>query len=83
MKETLVVHPDYAKKKAALQDVIHRFDSVGEFVVKGERNVIKKVAVAGEILNVKKLERPTSFKDWCINCYGRVRRGVPLSTPKN
>ncbi len=62
MKETLVVHPDFAKKKAALQDVIHRFDSMGEFVVNGERNVIKKVTVAGAILNIKKFKTPNFFQ---------------------
>jgi hypothetical protein len=62
MKETLVVHPNYAKKKAALLDVIHRFDAVGDFVVKGERNVIKKVIVAGDIFNVKKFKTPNFFQ---------------------
>lgn len=62
MKETLVVHPSYTEKSAALHDVVHRFAEVGEFVVDGERNAIKKISIDGEVFNIKKFKTPNFFQ---------------------
>lgn len=62
MKETLVVHPEYADKSTPLRDLLARFDEVGEYVVKGDRNTIKKVSVRGEELSIKKFKTPGFFQ---------------------
>jgi len=62
MKETLVVHSTYLHKTSQLRDVISRFNTVGEFVVKGNRNTIKKVTIDGDVFNIKKFKTPSFFQ---------------------
>jgi len=62
MKETLVVHPDYSEKSLRLRDVINRFDDLGELVIEGERNTLKKVKIDEEYFNIKKFKIPTFFQ---------------------
>jgi lipopolysaccharide kinase (Kdo/WaaP) family protein len=62
MKETLIVHPDYREKTFRLRDAINRFDDVGELVIEGERNILKKVKIEEEYFNIKKFKTPTFFQ---------------------
>jgi lipopolysaccharide kinase (Kdo/WaaP) family protein len=62
MKETLIVHPDYREKTFRLRDTINRFDEVGELVMEGERNTLKKVKIEEEYFNIKKFKTPTFFQ---------------------
>jgi Lipopolysaccharide kinase (Kdo/WaaP) family len=62
MKETLIVHPDYSEKTFRLRDAINRFDEVGELVMEGERNTLKKVKIEEEYFNIKKFKTPSFFQ---------------------
>lgn len=62
MKETLVVHPEYRRKTDRIRKLVHAFDEQGEYVVKGDRNSIKKVEWKGEVLNIKKFRNPSFFQ---------------------
>jgi len=59
MKETLIVHPDYNEKTFRFRDAINRFDEVGELVMEGERNTLKKVKIEEEYFNIKKFKTPS------------------------
>jgi len=54
MKETLVVHP--------LRGLLSRFDEEGEYVVKGDRNTIKKMVIDGEEFSIKRFKTPGFFQ---------------------
>lgn len=62
MHENFVIHPNYSHLAAKLMEVLHNFSKKGEYVVKGERNVIKKVQIEGASLNIKKFKNPNSFQ---------------------
>ncbi len=62
MAKTFVVHPDYDSLKAELQHALSRFSENENFVTKGERNVIKKVTIAGVDFNIKKFKTPNLFQ---------------------
>ena len=53
MQENFVIHPDYSQMAAKLRDVLHNFSKTGEYVTKGERNIIKTVQLEGRSLNIK------------------------------
>lgn len=55
------IHPHYEDKKEALLSFINHFDTQGEYVTKGERNVIKSFDLDGEKVNIKSFRVPKSF----------------------
>lgn len=58
MKESLIVDPNYSDRSLRFRDVIHRFDEVGEVLMDGERNILKKVQIADSFFVVKKFRTP-------------------------
>ena len=62
MAKTFVVHPDYEALKSRFQSAMDGFSANQEFVTKGERNVIKKVEIAGKFYNIKKFKTPGFFQ---------------------
>lgn len=72
MRENFVVHPDYSHLAAKLKDMLQNFSERGEYVVKGERNVIKKFYLEGVAFNAKKFKNPNVFQSWV---YKYLRKG--------
>ncbi len=64
MKETFVVHPEYTARASALKDVLNRFSEVGEMVMDGERNTIKKATLDGIEFSIKKFKTPNTFQSF-------------------
>lgn len=62
MRENFVIHPDHSKIATKLRDVFHNFSEKGEFVTKGDRNVIKRINIDGTSLNIKKFKTPNAFQ---------------------
>lgn len=62
MRENFVIHPNYSHIAAKLRDVLHNFSEKGEFVTRGERNVIKMITLEGISLNIKKFKTPNTFQ---------------------
>ena len=62
MQENFVIHPEYSQIATKLMDVLHNFSKKGEYVTKGERNVIKMVKIQGNSLNIKKFKTPNAFQ---------------------
>ncbi|WGF92703.1 lipopolysaccharide kinase InaA family protein [Aequorivita marisscotiae] len=62
MQENFVIHPDYSQMATKLRHVLNNFSKKGEYVTKGERNVIKTVVVEGNSLNIKKFKTPNVFQ---------------------
>ncbi|MBW2938356.1 lipopolysaccharide kinase InaA family protein [Aureisphaera sp. CAU 1614] len=62
MKETFVVHTNFIADSDALLQWLKDFDAKGEYVVKGERNSIKKYKVEGAFVNAKKFKTPNIFQ---------------------
>ncbi|AFL81740.1 Mn2+-dependent serine/threonine protein kinase [Aequorivita sublithincola DSM 14238] len=62
MHENFVIHPNYSHLAAKLTDVLHNFSKKGEYVTKGERNVIKKVQIEETFFNIKKFKTPNAFQ---------------------
>jgi hypothetical protein len=62
MKETFIVHNDFIAYSDALYQWTQNFDTEGEFVVKGDRNTIKKHKIEGVCLNGKKFKTPNFFQ---------------------
>src|SRR5690554_3215446 len=62
MRENFVIHPKYEYLATKLKDVLHNFSNSGEYVVKGERNVIKRVNLLGNDFNVKKFKTPNEIQ---------------------
>ncbi|MEL6813159.1 MAG: lipopolysaccharide kinase InaA family protein [Bacteroidota bacterium] len=92
MRESLVVHSDYSEKTLRFREVLHRFDAMGEYVVKGDRNAIKKVVIDNEVFNIKKFKTPNIFQGLVYQFLrkGKARRsfeyaekllGADINTP--
>jgi len=60
MKEVFIVHPKFQSVKNRLKAVLASFSQSGEYVTKGERNVIKKFEIDGFVFNIKKFKKPNS-----------------------
>ena len=56
------VHKDYQHIGPQLWDAIDNFETMGAYVTKGERNVIKKVEIKGEVYNIKKFKTPNAVQ---------------------
>ncbi len=61
MRENFIIHPKYSQLAEKLKDVLHNFEKNGEYVTKGERNVIKMVQLEGTSFNIKKFKTPNFF----------------------
>jgi hypothetical protein len=59
--QTVHIHPKYQDKRAGLLAFIDEFQTKGEYVTKGERNVIKSFDLDGEKINVKSFRIPKAF----------------------
>lgn len=92
MQENFVIHPDYSQMAAKLSDVLHNFSKNGEYVTKGERNVIKMVKIDGYSLNIKKFKTPNAFQSLVYQCvrkskakrsfeYAKKLIGLNIQTP--
>ena len=62
MKESSSVHPSYAEMTDQFRELVHQFDTKGEMVVDGDRNVIKKMRIDGAYFNIKKFKTPNLFQ---------------------
>lgn len=71
MRENFVIHPNYSHLAAKLKDVLNNFSIKGEYVTKGERNVIKMVQLKGTSLNIKKFKTPNAFQS---SVYQHIRK---------
>ena len=71
MKENFIVHANYQKHSEAILKAITEFESNTDFVVNGERNVIKKVEVGPIHLNIKRFKLP-NFLNRLV--YGFLRK---------
>lgn len=56
------MHPNFASKTSKLKKVLKNFDTMGEDVVIGDRNTIKKVTLGDEVFNIKKFKTPNFFQ---------------------
>ncbi|WP_430412464.1 lipopolysaccharide kinase InaA family protein [Kordia sp.] len=55
------IHPSYEAKRDELLTFIAAFDTKGEYVTKGERNVIKSFDLTGETVNIKSFRVPKAL----------------------
>ncbi len=55
------IHPKYQDEKKQLESFISAFDTEGEYVTRGERNVIKSFDLKGEKINIKSFRIPNAF----------------------
>ena len=62
--QTVHIHPTYQHKKEAILACIKHFESTGEYVTKGERNVIKSFDLDGETINIKSFRVPKAFNSF-------------------
>lgn len=58
MQYNFVVHPHYARFEAELKKVMQNFSNNGEYVTRGQRNVIKMVKIDDAFFNIKKFKTP-------------------------
>lgn len=59
MHSTFVVHSRYEKLKPEFKRVVDNFSEVGEYVTKGDRNIIKKITIDGKTFNIKSFKTPS------------------------
>ncbi|MAP79577.1 MAG: lipopolysaccharide kinase [Aequorivita sp.] len=62
MQENFIIHPDFSQIATKLYKALDRFSEIGEYVTKGERNVIKRVTIDGFSLNIKKFKTPNAVQ---------------------
>lgn len=62
MHENLVINPKHSHLLPELKVSLLQFEKIGDFVIKGERNVIKKIELEGEYFNIKKFKTPSFFQ---------------------
>ncbi len=62
MRENFVINPKYSHLAEKLKEVLHNFSKKGEYVTKGERNVIKMIQLEGTSFNIKKFKTPNTFQ---------------------
>ena len=58
MATRFFVHPKYTSIESALRTAIDSFSANKDYVVKGERNIIKKMTIDGVTFNIKKFRTP-------------------------
>ncbi|MFK7748655.1 MAG: lipopolysaccharide kinase InaA family protein [Kordia sp.] len=62
--QTVHIHPKYKDQKEAILAFIDGFETQGEYVTKGERNVIKSFDLNGETINIKSFRVPKTFNSF-------------------
>lgn len=62
MRENLVINPKYSHILAELKVALLNFEEIGEYVTKGDRNIIKKIEIDGVYFNIKKFKTPNFFQ---------------------
>lgn len=62
MRENFIIHPKYSHIAEKLKDVLNNFSEKGEYVTRGDRNVIKRVHLEGVSFNIKKFKTPNKFQ---------------------
>lgn len=60
--KTTHIHQNYEPIKPALLQAVANFETTGEYVTKGERNVIKKFEIKGVFYAIKKFKTPNAFQ---------------------
>ncbi|QIE58835.1 lipopolysaccharide kinase [Rasiella rasia] len=58
MTTHFVMHPKFTVFEKALHEVLLDFETSGDYVTKGDRNVIKKVTLDGQTFNIKRFKTP-------------------------
>ncbi|WP_046744200.1 lipopolysaccharide kinase InaA family protein [Kordia zhangzhouensis] len=58
------IHPTFQAQKEAILTCIQNFESQGEYVTKGERNVIKSFPLGENTINVKSFRVPKAFNSF-------------------
>ena len=58
MHYNFVVHPHYARFEDELKKVLQNFSSNGEYVTRGQRNIIKMIKIDDTFFNIKKFKTP-------------------------
>lgn len=62
--QTIHIHSKYKHLKVDLLSCISHFETKGEYVTKGDRNVIKSFKVEGETINIKSFKAPGLFNSF-------------------
>jgi len=62
--QTVHIHSQYQDQKEAILSFINDFDAQGEYVTKGERNVIKSFDLNGEKINIKSFRVPKAINSF-------------------
>ncbi len=62
MSLALVVHPNFVNLETALSKLLADFENTGQYLTKGDRNVIKKATLDGVTLTIKKFKTPSFFQ---------------------
>lgn len=62
MSEKFIVHPEYENIATHIKKALKNFSKTGEYVVRGERNDIKKITIESTVFNVKKFKTPNAFQ---------------------
>ena len=62
MSLTLTTHPNFVSSEKAIADFLADFEHAGEYLTKGDRNVIKKATIDGVTITIKKFKTPNFFQ---------------------
>lgn len=62
MRKNFIVHSKFDDLKYEIEETLHNFSNVGTYVVKGNRNHIKKIDIQGNAFNIKKFKKPNFFQ---------------------
>jgi hypothetical protein len=62
MSLTLTIHPKFISSEKAIANFLADFEQTGEYLTKGDRNVIKKATIDGVTLTIKKFKTPNFFQ---------------------
>jgi hypothetical protein len=62
MSLDVIIHPNYLQLQGAISILLVDFENKGEYLTKGDRNVIKKATVGGVTLTIKKFKTPSLFQ---------------------
>ncbi len=62
MSFTLKIHPTFASSEKDIASFLEDFEHSGEYLTKGDRNVIKKGVINGVTITVKKFKTPNFFQ---------------------
>lgn len=67
------IHPKYREEKQQLESFIDEFDTAGEYVTQGERNVIKSFDLKGEKINIKSFKTPSIFNSFVYKYFRKSK----------